>query len=257
MFLSRCSPANSMRQVELALEMVIGGAGDHHPARFADLLQTSGDVDAIPEQVIALDHHVAEVDADAEDDPALGGHSTLLLRHALLHGDRAGHRIDHRAELRERAIAHQLDDAAMMLGQERIDDLAPQGFQGGKRPGFVHFHEMGVPDDIRRQDRHQPPLHPCCRHGCFSSKEICRLWPGRSAARSFNQGNAAPSLGHHTMSEIRQRRSNGRTSWGRLMAREGIQRQGPLGVKPGYSLLFRSVWCCRRKLTFGLLQPVP
>ena len=73
--------------------------------------------------------------------------------------------VHHRAELGERSVAHQLDDAAVMLGQERIDDLAPQGFQGGKRAGFIHFHETRVPDDICRQDRHQPPLHPCCRHG--------------------------------------------------------------------------------------------
>jgi len=36
---------------------------------------------------------------------------------------------------------------------------------GGKRAGFIHFHETRVPDDICRQDRHQPSLHPCCRHG--------------------------------------------------------------------------------------------
>ena len=97
-----------------------------------------------------------------------GGTPSWRSADALLHRHGTGHRVHHRAELGERSVAHQLDDAAVMLGQERIDDLAPQGFQGGKRPGFVHFHEMGVPDDVRRQDRHQPPLHPCCRHGCFS-----------------------------------------------------------------------------------------
>ena len=108
--------------------MVIGRAGDHHTARLADLLQPRCDVDAIPEQVIALDHHVTEVDPDAEDDAALGRDATLPIRHSLLHRHGTGHRVHHRAELGERSVAHQLDDAAVMLGQERIDDLAPQGF---------------------------------------------------------------------------------------------------------------------------------
>ena len=69
MFLSRCSPVELERQVELALEMVVGGARDQHAAGLAQLLQPGGDVDAVAEQVVALDHHVAEIDADAEHDP--------------------------------------------------------------------------------------------------------------------------------------------------------------------------------------------
>ena len=158
------------------MELVKGRAGDQHTARLADLLQTSRDVHPIAEQVIALNHHVTEIDADAEDNAPFGRDTILLSHDALLHRHGAGHRVHHRAELDDRAVAHQLDDAPVMLGQERIDHLTAQGFQGAKRPGFVHFHEMRVPDDIRRQDRHQPPLHPCCRHGCFSLR--------RSAGRS-------------------------------------------------------------------------
>ena len=48
----------------------------------------------------------------------------------------------------------------MVLGQERIDDLAPQCFQSGKCPGFVLFDEARVPDDVRCKDRRQPTFDP-------------------------------------------------------------------------------------------------
>ena len=63
------------RQVELALEVVVGGAGDHHPAGLGQLLQAGGDVHPVAVEVaVGLEDHVAEVDADPEAD-ALGlGH---------------------------------------------------------------------------------------------------------------------------------------------------------------------------------------
>ena len=68
------------RQAELALELVVGGARDQHAARLAQLLQAGRDVDAVAEQVVALDHDVAEVDADAEDDAAVGRRSRPAAR---------------------------------------------------------------------------------------------------------------------------------------------------------------------------------
>ena len=52
---------------------------------------------------------------------AVGGGLGLMLGHRPLHRDRAGHGVDHRGELDDRPVAHQLDDAALVLGQERID----------------------------------------------------------------------------------------------------------------------------------------
>ena len=121
MFLTRCSPVNVQRQAELALELVVGGTGDEHAAGLAQLLQPRRDIDPVAEQVIALDHHVAEIDADAEHDPPVGRHLGLTLGHALLDRHRAGDGVDHRAELDDRPVAHQLDDAALVLGQERVD----------------------------------------------------------------------------------------------------------------------------------------
>ena len=49
------------------------------PARFCQCFQTSGNVDAIAEDVTVLDHDVAHIDADAELDAFVRGHSCIAL----------------------------------------------------------------------------------------------------------------------------------------------------------------------------------
>src|ERR1700733_6951361 len=47
------------RQSELALQLVVGCAGNQDSPRLANLLQPRRHVDAVAEQIVALDHHVA------------------------------------------------------------------------------------------------------------------------------------------------------------------------------------------------------
>ena len=100
MFLTRCSPRGSKRELELALDLVEGGAGDHDAARLGQLLEPGGDVYAVAVDVaVALDDHVAQVDADAEADaPVLG---TSASRSAMPRWIAAAQRdrIDHAREL--------------------------------------------------------------------------------------------------------------------------------------------------------------
>ena len=57
--------------------MVVSRSRDQHAAWRAQLLQAGRDVDAVTQEVIALDHDVAEVDTDAQDDPTLRSHLFL------------------------------------------------------------------------------------------------------------------------------------------------------------------------------------
>jgi hypothetical protein len=54
------------------------------------------------------------MNADAKLDAALGRQAGVALDHAVLHFDRAAHRIDHAAKLDETSIAGALDDASMV-----------------------------------------------------------------------------------------------------------------------------------------------
>ena len=77
--------------------------------------KSRGDVDAVAHQVaVGLLDDVAQMDADAELDAALGRQAGVALDQAVLHFDRAAHRVDHAAELDEAAVAGSLDDAPMM-----------------------------------------------------------------------------------------------------------------------------------------------
>ena len=141
MFLRRCSPRDANVAAELAPEVVEGRAGDHDPAGLGELLEAGGDVHPVAVDVLALDDHVAEVDADPEAD-ALGlGHARLPLGHAALDRDRARDGVDDAGELAERAVAHELDDAAAVLGDERLDELPAVRLEARERAGLVALHQ--------------------------------------------------------------------------------------------------------------------
>ena len=115
------------REIEPPLDLPIGVLGETDRAGLGDALQARGDIDAVAHQVaVRLLDHVAQMNADAELDPALGRHARVALDHAVLHFDRAAHRVDHAAELDEAAVAGALDDAAVMHGDGGIDQVAAQ-----------------------------------------------------------------------------------------------------------------------------------
>ncbi len=74
--------------------------------------------------------------------------------------DRACHRVDDAGELDQGAVAHELDDAAPVLGDERLDQLLAVGLEARERALLVALHQPAVADHVRRQDGGEPPLDP-------------------------------------------------------------------------------------------------
>ena len=97
------------------------------------------------------------MNADPELDAALGRHARVALDQAVLHLDRAAHRVDDAAELDEDAVAGALDDAAVMGGDGGIDQIAAQPPQPRERAILVRSREPAVADNIRDQDRREFP----------------------------------------------------------------------------------------------------
>ena len=98
MFLSSFSPRSVNPSFEPVTHLPIGVLGKTDAARISDALKARGDVDAVAHQVaVALLDHIAEMDADAELDAALGRKTSVALDHAVLHLDGAAHGIDHAA----------------------------------------------------------------------------------------------------------------------------------------------------------------
>ena len=55
-------------------------------------------------------------------------------------------------ELYQRPVADQLEDAASVRRDSRIEDDFSVALQGGQRPHFIIGHEAGVSDNIRGED---------------------------------------------------------------------------------------------------------
>ena len=77
----------------------------------------------------------------------------VSLGHCLLHRDRAAHRIDDAGKLHQQAVAGGLDDAAVVLGDLRIEELAAQRLEAFERPFLVRPHQPRIPRHIGGQDR--------------------------------------------------------------------------------------------------------
>ena len=151
--------------------------GEANPAGRGDALETRGDIDAVAhEVVVGLLDHVAEMNADAELDAAIFRQAGVAFDHAFLHLDRASHRVDHAAELDQRAIAGALDDAPVMHGDGRVEEVAAQSPEPRERALLVGAGEPAVTDNVRDQDRRDLSRF---RHAAPSS--VVRITRGRSA----------------------------------------------------------------------------
>ena len=105
------------------------------------------------------------MNADAEFDAALGRQAGVALDHAVLHFDGAAHRVDHAAKLDEAAVAGALDDAAVMEGDGRIDQVAAKRPKPRQDAILVRPREPAITDNIRNQNRRN---FPGLAHGASS-----------------------------------------------------------------------------------------
>ena len=94
-----------------------------------------------------------------------GGICVLAFGQPRLDGCRAGHRADDGAELRDEAVAHQLDEAAPVLGQKGFQHGQPEPLQGRERAGLVSLDEARVADHVGSHDGRQPSLDSQVGHG--------------------------------------------------------------------------------------------
>ena len=114
-------------EIEPRLDLPIRLLGQANGTGLGDAFQARGDIDAIAHQVaVALLDYIAEVDADAEVDATLRRKTGIALHHPVLHLDGAADGIDDASKLDEDAIAHPLDDAAVMQSDGRVDQIAAE-----------------------------------------------------------------------------------------------------------------------------------
>ena len=136
-------------EIEPRSHLTIGVFRKTDGARLGNPFQSRGDIDPVAHQVsIALLDHIAEMDADAELDAALGRKAGVALDHAVLHLDGAAHGVDHTAELNEIPVAGALYHAPVMHGHCRIDQIASERAQPRQCAILVHAGKPAVSDHI-------------------------------------------------------------------------------------------------------------
>src|SRR5262249_51940814 len=134
---------------ELVLDVIISGAGDRYPAGLGQALQPVGDVDAVAMDIFLLDDHIAQVDADAKDEPAILRDVGIAFSFGALDGDRTAQGLDHAGELDQQPIPHGLHEAAAMLGNLRLEDLKEIGLETRAGAFLVDLAEPAIADDVR------------------------------------------------------------------------------------------------------------
>jgi hypothetical protein len=132
-----------------------------HASRNADFaaldqaLEPSSYVHAVAEDVIVLDHDVADIEADPEAHPATFRLAFVSLLKGSLNFDRTANRVEHAGEFGDHAIAGGVRDPASMLRDELVDDR-PARRQRGHRRFFIAVHQPAVTLDIGGKDCRKP-----------------------------------------------------------------------------------------------------
>jgi hypothetical protein len=139
-------------RINPAARVFVSGARNQHAARLAERLDPSGDVDPVAENVVALDQHVAEVDADAIDDAFRLGCIGVALGHQFLDRNGAFDGGDDGGKFQQQPVAHRFDDPAPERRQDRPARLTMLA-NAARRPRFVLTHQTRVADDVDRHDR--------------------------------------------------------------------------------------------------------
>src|SRR5271165_5801710 len=147
------------RKIEPRSHLPVGVLGQADGAGLGDSFQSRGDIDAVAHQIaVGLLDHVAEMDAYPKLDAALRRHARITLDHRVLNFDRAAHGVHHAAELDERTIARAFDDAPIVDGDGRIDQIAAQRPQPSQRPILVLAGKPTETDHVGGQDRRELPF---------------------------------------------------------------------------------------------------
>jgi len=148
---------------DFAAHLVAHLGGNTYAARLCVLLQACCQVDAISIEVLSLDDDIAEIDADAHGRASVERCFGSRFRQSLLERHRALDGIDRAGELDQHAVAHDLEDAAAVTCDERLQCLALRP-DGGNCARLVLLHQPGVTNHVGGQDGSQSTLNALPGH---------------------------------------------------------------------------------------------
>ena len=138
-------------------DLLVNSLRDADGAGLGESLKAGGDVDAITEDVVAVDDHVAEIDTDPQFETSVRRDRVVDRRDRPLHLDGAVHRVDDTRKIRQQAVARRADDPSAMCRDQRVD-CAAEFTERSMRTGFVLAHQAAETDHIRMQNGGEFPV---------------------------------------------------------------------------------------------------
>ena len=114
-------------------------------------------IDGIAEEIVALHHGLADVDADAEPHLLTGRSICVLLGYGLLHFDSALHDIHGAREIGNETVTSRVENPTAMRGDQAIDDN-PVSCERSKGTDLIPTHEGAVAGDIGGENRGELPF---------------------------------------------------------------------------------------------------
>jgi hypothetical protein len=129
----------------------------HVPPALARVCSLAANVHTIAKEVAALDHDVADIDADPDVDMTLHRHTEICLGKLRLRLYGAPNCVNSADELRQDAVPGRVGDPPPVGRNQSIKNSASLG-QGLKGSDFVRPHHATVPLDIGSENSDQPSL---------------------------------------------------------------------------------------------------
>lgn len=151
-------------QRQLAGDLLVDGGRHANSAGLGDGFQPRRNIDGVAQQVLAAFHHVAEVDADAQHHLVVGGRRVVGRPHGLLDLECGADGFDGTGELRQQAIAGQLEDASPVVLDQRLRGRHAIA-QQGEGVFLIAGRHRAEADDVDIHDRGQAPDELGIGHG--------------------------------------------------------------------------------------------
>src|SRR5215813_9659136 len=137
-------------KIELVTHLIMHRACDGDAAGFRNALDTRRNIHAVAHQVVALDHDIADMNADAQRQ------ATLAV--GVLYRLGAAYRLNSAGELDQEAVAHRLEEPPGVLCDLWLDHFGPQSVKPRQRARLVAADELRVADHVGHQDRGKAAL---------------------------------------------------------------------------------------------------
>lgn len=154
------------RHRQFVFYLLEGAAGDAYTSRLGKSLQAGSDIHPVSEEIISLDHHIADIDADPEKHLLVIAELSIANCELFLDGHRAPDRFHGTFELGKHGIAGGVENPAVMLDHKGIDDVAIVA-KSRKRRFLIARHKPAVSSDVCRQNGRQSAPGMALAHSSF------------------------------------------------------------------------------------------